>query len=1246
VSQRTTEFAARITGDADGALAALEKVKVRVRETAAATASANTTVANSTGLLVKNSEKAAKGVAAITQALYAMEAEGSARVLAIGGAVGSFADLLGPGGKVVSGIAIVTASITALFLQAKEKSAEATKAIEDNIKSLVNAGDFAAITKRLQEIDQGTAGEGFNDGRSAIRKRIELLNEEALAAGKSAGYYRDRQNQIATERAKLKELTAEYDKYYQALTNPATGARGARGLAGQPITSSADSDEAIARRAKEVMDAAKKTAKETADAATKAAEAFKEAYSDSLIAVQSALVEADRELAELQASGIKRLGEESKARADGNTELQAQVIALGQGRAAYEALLLTQAQAQEVAKALATAEAAKLKLSPEQIDAIKAEVAERARLLKVAQALQALIELDGKSPFDIPTNFDGVGKLAEDMAMVASAAAGIATAFGEAGRNIAALLGQTGQLLTNLQRAQKAGVFTDLNGKEQNVGFGGALAGRAGAAGTAAAVSSALGVVGAVVSIGSALASFGADSRERARLLRERGVEFNQALEAFASQVSPFTGASQRIRQLQQQAEEARQKAVGASGLNDFFLTRPRTSISAAELEKDAEVLSRIALSSKSKENAEAARLLALRYTQLSEKLRENEAEARAQVVRNTEDLGVRELQAAGLTAEADALRVTIAARRELAEAERDVTTEGQAYLIALQAIQVAEAAAAAETRRRAAILQRLSDDDTFLGGTTVERFRRSFAALGESFTDFAGVFDQFDVSTKEGLEGAKAKIREIYETLAADGISEAERPIVDILRSILAGIDGAIADLPETLDPIATALEAFGERVRLFGTSLPDQLSELRTIFSGKFGDIFDEILTSADLGTDAGRAAFKDAIQAQLDTILADGVISESERAFYDVLVRFFDLANGAIADADAEAQRILEQATAQRQARRTAAANRINLFDLTGLDAFTETLQGLGPAFADLFDAFDLTTVDGITGAKEVLRGIFDELSALSDEELFERFGLTRDELVAALLDTDTGLDGLKGTLGDLADAAIAAARASAEFQDQLEQDFLRSQGRGQEADIIVAKAKRDERLKQAAQLGLGPDILAQIEGIYQADLAEIAARYAPAITAAADAASAPAPTSSGAASGAGTSGRTTSARRNTTVVGDFGGLSQILAESLAGLLREIAINTGPQGALVAALTGGAALRPLSSLSFPALPVSGGSGGGIVIGSISISIGSLNPLGMTPTEAAGATAREVARQLGRLAAQETRFLGSGVA
>lgn len=327
---------------------------------------------------------------------------------------------------------------------------------------------------------------------------------------------------VATQR----QLQAEYD-----LTGKAVAKLTPR------VVSQTQTTIEQAEAAKRAAEASKANATALAKNATELERASKAVEDDMLRAAARAIETASRQIvgliddqeklrkaiAETEQAEL-RLGITRKERLEG---LEEELEAAQKGEVAYKRYLDIRDREQFIEEALAESRelAAKKQqqLSETQEKAIEAQAG---KTFDLRQQVDALTESFGKGN-------EQIGELAEGLSQAASAAAGISLAFGESGRKISALLGQTSQLLTNLSRAQKAGIFTGADGKEQNVGFLGALGGKAGVGGVASAVTSALGVVGAVGAISGALSAFTSRARERAEEIAAATKAFNEGIAGF-----------------------------------------------------------------------------------------------------------------------------------------------------------------------------------------------------------------------------------------------------------------------------------------------------------------------------------------------------------------------------------------------------------------------------------------------------------------------------------------------------------------------------------------------------------------------------------------------------------------------------------------------------------------------------------------------------------------------------------------
>lgn len=375
------------------------------------------------------------------------------------------------------------------------------------------------------------------------------------------------------------------------------------------------------------------------------------------------------------------------------TTLQAEVQALLLGETAAAAYARQQDLVKGVTERLNEARTLGVLITPQVLGAIVSEVEATQRLERARKALKD--GFDVSTLFDIPGNFDSVGEFADGMAAVLASARGIAQAFGESGSFLAQMVGSAAQLGGALSQAQRAGVYRDVNGKEQNVGFRGALSGAAGFGGQVAAISSAFNVAGQAVAIfrqfSDAIDLFGTNAREQARMLAERAAAFNAALEDFAitSRTSLDTALRTNISQANQVAKSA------------GFTTNFR---SASDIDAEAVEFRRLAFLPAMQQVRKELLAAAAQFDELSAKVRENERAIRernaAEIKQLTEDLNVRRLVAAGLTDAADAERLRLQQLREIKEAE-DRFGKDSPYLTALRDVQAAETAAAEATRQR-----------------------------------------------------------------------------------------------------------------------------------------------------------------------------------------------------------------------------------------------------------------------------------------------------------------------------------------------------------------------------------------------------------------------------------------------------------------------------------------------------------------------------------------------------------------
>lgn len=1190
MTTRTTELAAQLTADASGLQAAFRKAQSDARELAKvnqeasrAAVAGNQRVADSFDLTVDKARKAAAGVAGVSQAFFALQAEGSARVLALGAAVGNFAELFGPAGALVTGVGVASSAIVALFLQAREEAKRTTLEIQNEIRSLASARDLGGLSRRQAQLFTGddlfplaasnaspaekrrARGIGELGGLLGIEPRIKAAREEVQRLEKA---FRDANaasaavsapgslgvqiggDTIRQARAALKELVATQQQLQQeyALTTRAV----------EKLTPRIVSQTATAIQQAEASKRAAAATRDDAQAKTELERSAKFLEEDMFRAAGRAIEAATRQISGLldeQERYRKTVQETEKAelelavtrkrRVEG---LQEELDAAKQGKAAYEEFLEVREREQFIEQAVQESRDLAAKKGAILSDADITAIQERAaKTFDLRTQVDALVEAFERGQQEI-------GGLADGLSKAASAAAGLALAFGESGRRVSSLLGQTAQLLTNLSRARSAGIFTDADGNTQNVGLRGALSGAAGAGGMATAVSSVLGVVAAVGAVSSALSAFGAGAKQRAEELAAATKAFNDGFAGF------------------------RRRAVGEESALDEPIKK--------QLEEYAELIDLI----RKRFGGESSARAQAEIGQVGRAL--DEAQARL-----AEDFfGSLEESINSLTGRDD-LNQLIQAQQKFEENENSLLALLRAKIITEE--EFAEAIEKNKTIRDLSI--KAIEEETAAIAAQQQRRR-------ERFGD--------DVQARE-------------QTLAGDDRGAFKTRQETARRS-------ALEEAQELLDLGIITEEMFFRMAKVLDQELVVALEEFDRASAAAAQRVQDDIAVrtlEAEGRTEEAAALRREIAQREELRNMTDDTVREQTRQLH------------IIEEAAEAVAANLEWLMSQREAARADARNRVALFDLEDLEAFNTVVDGYGSAFAKLFERFDLSELAGIDAAKEGLRAIYNELDEMTDAQILARFGMTRDELVSALLDTDSGLEGLANSLAELSDSAKAAAQATADFLESLETDYLRSQGRGEQADVRVATARRNARLKQAQDLKLGTEVLEQIEAIYQADLEDIRKRNTP------EAVPLPA-VDTGAAdrlTGGGASARTSAERRsNTTVVGDFGGLSEVTGQSLAGLLRQVALNTSSEGAIVKALLG-RAVPSLASLSLPSFPTSGagaGGGGGLYIGAITVHVGGVSSEGMSPASAGAATARAIAQELGRLATAEVRFLGSGIA
>jgi hypothetical protein len=175
------------------------------------------------------------------------------------------------------------------------------------------------------------------------------------------------------------------------------------------------------------------------------------------------------------------------------------------------------------------------------------------------------------------------------------------------------------------------------------------------------------------------------------------------------------------------------------------------------------------------------------------------------------------------------------------------------------------EAAKAAEEAQRilearAKGLAELGDQFTIEGTDAAGQLKALAEFFASQFEEFTGLLDGVDLSSKEGLNTVRERIRAIFEALQADGITEAEQQIIDALKALLGPLDAATDGIATFTDGVVTlaeqlqtAFDAIDLKGRVFGETPQQTLGKKLEQFG----------LPGADLSTEAGIQATIKALQ-----------------------------------------------------------------------------------------------------------------------------------------------------------------------------------------------------------------------------------------------------------------------------------------------------------------------------------------------------------------------------------------------
>jgi tape measure domain-containing protein len=876
--------------------------------------------------------------------------------------------ITGPIGLAIAGMTAVAAAV--YFWRTRQK--ETTEAVKETTKS---AADLYAAAKKLAEV---------NWAPPEMLTQLQNLGFELRAAQTGGKQVVD----VYREASKAWKDTSDKARTFgQALAEGDAKAKTLLATTTAQVQLSAQVESTLDRQTK----AQQAAAKATEDRAT-----IEREYQGQWVQLGIELAEraaaAERQHAEAIRESAKILGEMLTKRAVSNAQLQAQVSALLTSRRAYDDLTDSQERLAAMNAALAEAQQKGVLVGPAMLLMIGSQVAETQRLLKLKQAL---LELDGKSPFSIPT--EETKEWGASLATVANTARDIAQVFGNVGTEITKAVQLASQLAASISAANRAAAAAN------------AAKGKPGeAAAKAASGAASLGVVAGIASVAVAFVSV-ANTMMKAQ--REDAAAKNAANRAFAQSVSDFaeslaaSGMSDPQRQIAsgqagiQALVDAALKATGArySGIVpgmpasadnlsslkssiDFTIASGTAGKAAGALREFSDALAAIIVQAKASEAAIAA-------------------QQAARLAAATEDLEVRRLTALGMTDEAAARKLALDQQREIAAAEKEFGKDSP-YLASLRDVQAAERAAAEAARARVEA-QKAADRVAF--GLDLTQRRQTLNG------DSRGAFITGQTIANNS---ALAQAQQLVEA----GVITAA--MFEELKTLLG-------------DEFAQALRDFDEAARQAKQAVQDDLAVRALVAQGR--------------GTEAEQARIEIANRKELE-----GVTDEGLRAQILYVQGLEAVARAT--EAAAEAERIRAEQNAS--------------IDQRMIDA----LRILDPERAKELEARQ-TEIDR---AREIANAADDATRA----RLRELYAM-QDAAKAAI------------ALAEAMDAQRKKAEELADFTRSIGSQYLRATGKSFDADVADLNDWRTTQLKQAASVGAGADVIAQINAIYDARYSKLIA-----------------------------------------------------------------------------------------------------------------------------------------------------------
>ena len=917
---------------------------------------------------------ATAGAAAVMNFVSLIGVVGSlteALALARYGAGLMWAAMTGPIGLTIAGLTAVAAAVYLWRTRQKEATDEvkaATKSAEDLYAAAKNVAQVNwAPSAQLAQIQN--LGGALNAARTGGKLAADAFSQAA-----------DQWKDTATVTRTFAQALAEGDQ--KAKTLLATTQ--AQLTLGAQVQSTIEAQTKAQRAAAKAAEDRATVEREYQAQVVQLGIELAERAADAEQARTEAIRDGERALANLVTTGAKNID-----------ALRAEIAALLQGGDALRQYTAQQELNALITERLNAAKAAGLAITPQVLGAIVAEAAETQKLLRVRDALKGV----SGEVFALPAGTaDGFRDMDTALSSVAGTLRDVSQALNGTGNDAVRMLGVLASALDGLARAQERAkamakanqsmsgtqrVAAGVGGAVGAFGSGfavgsmttsrtvGALGGAAAGAATGAAAGSVVpGIgtaIGAVVGglIGGIGGLIGASKNATQQLIAQRAAQeqLGQALSALRASLSG-DGLSQALAQASAQFSQLRQQTEAAFSGRKNEAERNRVLAELNTLEQQR---------------------LALIRQQFEEGMRLAMG-----------DLEVRRLRATGAEVEAEQLAASLAAQKEIRDAEEKFGKDSP-YVAALRQVQEAEADAAEATRQRleAEKAAQQARDRTAFGLDLTQR-RQTLSG------DTRGAF-----ITGQTIAGNSALAQ--AQQLVDAGTITAE--MFEQLRALIG-------------DEMVAALDAFDAAVAESALQQREDLEVRALVASGR--------------SAEAAQRQIEIANRRELN-----GVTDESLRA---EILRVQAIEEGARAlEAAADAERRRQEQNADIDRRMIA------------------VLQTLDPARAKQLQQMQ-TEADRAReiaeAADDATRARLRELHAMEDAA----------EALAVLTKAQ--------------EEAARIAREQADFTSSLNIQYLRSQGRGFDADVTELNEWRTTQRQLSASLGFGEgsEQWRQIDAVY--------------------------------------------------------------------------------------------------------------------------------------------------------------------